>query len=318
MPLKASVEQLCQLLGKTRGAYYDRRERVATRYLEKDLILMLVSRAREDCAYGVRSLMDLLGDDFKAYGIKIGRDRLFDLLRRHNLLIRPRRRYVRTTNSHHHYRKWTNLISDLEIDRPEMVWVSDITYIRTQSGFLYLSLITDAYSRKVVGYHLSHKLEARGASSALRMAIKGRQYPETSLIHHSDRGVQYCCTAYTEILQKVGIGISMGEKGNPYENAIAERINRTFKDQLYMGQVFEDYAAALKRLVRAVYVYNNEKPHSSCDKLTPEQAHKVSGPLARHWKSYPAKSKPDQIAPQKMIAQDHKDDQLFQDGHSEC
>jgi transposase InsO family protein len=200
------------------------------------------------------------------------------------MLIRPKKRYVRTTDSNHHYRKWSNLIKEMEINRSEQVWVSDITYIRTKNGFLYLSLITDAYSRKVMGYHLSHRLEAKGTVAALRMAINQREYPDQPLIHHSDRGIQYCCTNYVEALQKEGIEISMAEKGNPYENAIAERINRTFKEQLGMGETFESYQLAIAKLIRAVETYNYRRPHTSCDNMTPEKAHKCTGPLKKHWK----------------------------------
>lgn len=231
-------------------------------------------------------LMVMLKMKFSEHHVKIGRDRLFELLRANEMLIRPRRRYARTTNSHHHYRKWTNLIINMEINRPEQVWVSDITYIRTRSGFLYLSLVTDAYSRKVMGLHLSHKLEARGTVAALRMAIAQRQYPDQPLIHHSDRGIQYCCSQYVEVLTKAKIDISMGEKGNPYENPVAERVNRTFKEQLKMGQTFANYTEALNRLLRAVRTYNQHRPHSSCDMLTPEQAHRKTGSLKKHWKNY--------------------------------
>lgn len=231
-------------------------------------------------------MLTMLEPQFAEHHLKIGRDRFFNLLREQQMLIRPRRRYVRTTHSNHHFRKWPNLIKGIEVLRPEQVWVSDITYIRTQSGFLYLSLVTDAYSRKLMGYHLSHRLKAKGTVAALKMAISQRQNPDQPLIHHSDRGIQYCCTSYIEALHKAEIGISMAEKGNPYENAIAERINRTFKEQLFMGQTFPNYRDAMNRMARAVEFYNLKRPHSSCNNLTPQQAHQGAGRLKKKWKNY--------------------------------
>jgi transposase InsO family protein len=230
--------------------------------------------------------MTMLEPAFAEHHLKIGRDRLFEILRAHQLLIRPRRRYARTTDSNHHYHKWSNLIKDMEITRPEQVWVSDITYIRTQNGFLYLSMVTDAYSRKLMGYHLSHTLEAKGAVAALKMAISQRQYPELPLIHHSDRGVQYCCANYVKTLLDANIGISMAEKGSPSQNALAERINRTMKEQLLMDTVFDGYKQALEQLIQSVKTYNNLRPHTSCSKLTPQKAHETAEPLIKHWKNY--------------------------------
>ncbi len=228
--------------------------------------------------------MAMLEPVFAEHHIRIGRDRLYELLRKHNLLIRPKRGYVRTTDSNHHYHVWPNLLKGITCDQPEQVWVSDITYIRTKKGFLYLSLVTDDYSRKLMGFHLSHKLEAKGPLAALRMAIKQRQYPDRPLIHHSDRGIQYCCKSYVDELQKAGISISMAAKGNPYENPVAERINRTFKEQLRMNQTFENYQQAMSHLLESVEIYNFKRPHSSCDMMTPQRAHQGSGPLKKHWK----------------------------------
>lgn len=230
--------------------------------------------------------MTMLEPAFAEHHIKIGRDRLFGILRDHNLLIRPRRRYARTTDSNHHYHKWPNLIEKMEITRSEQVWVSDITYIRTQNGFLYLSLVTDAYSRKLMGYHLSHTLEAKGVVAALKMAISQRQYPGQPLIHHSDRGVQYCSANVVKTLQDAEIRISMAEKGSPSQNALAERVNRTIKEQLLMDTVFDSYRQALAQLIQSVKTYNHLRPHTSCSNLTPQKAHETEGPLLRHWKNY--------------------------------
>ena len=158
-PLEAGLRLLCNLFGKTRQAYYERSWHQDNRNLESELVLELIREKRGTNRFGVRTMLDILKPEFADHHIKIGRDRCFDLLRENNMLIRPRRRYAITTNSSHHYRKWPNMIEKMDIERPEQVWVSDITYIRTQRGFLYLSIVTDAYSRKIMGFNLSHRLQ---------------------------------------------------------------------------------------------------------------------------------------------------------------
>lgn len=289
LPQKAGVGRLCGLFGMTRQAWYEQRWHAEDRVMCEQEVLDLVAKHRRDGRFGARTLMGLMAPELAERGIHIGRDSLLDLLRAHGLLVRPRRRHAVTTNSRHHYRKWPYLLEGLEVTQAEQVWVCDITYIRTQGGFLYLFLVTDAYSHKLMGYRLSHTLEARGAVAALRMAIGQRRHPGRKLIHHSDRGVQYCSTNYVKALQDAGIEISMTEGASPHQNTVAERINRTFKEQLYMDQVFEGYKEALARLVEAVRVYNHARPHTSCGGLTPEQAHIATEPLKRMWKSYKRK-----------------------------
>jgi putative transposase len=160
----------------------------------------LVKKHREDGRFGARTLLNRMGTELAERGIQIGRDKLPGLLRGRGLLVRPLRRHVSTTNSSHHYRKWPYLLDGLEIAQAGQSWVCDITYIRTRSGFLYLFLVTDAYSHKVMGCHLSHTMEARGAVAALKMAIGQRIHPERRLIRHSDRGVQHCSTNYVKVL----------------------------------------------------------------------------------------------------------------------
>lgn len=184
---------------------------------------------------------------------------------------------------------------NIEVTAPEQVWVSDITYIRTQSGFMYLSIVTDEYSKKIIGYHLSHKLEAKGCVSALKMALTQRRFPERKLIHHSDRGIQYCSRIYTRILEENGIQISMSAKASPQQNPSAERLNRTLKYTFRMRKTFANYQEAMSSLVDAVYVYNHIKPHSSCDQLTPAEAHLREGPLKKHWKPKKRKRKKELI-----------------------
>jgi transposase InsO family protein len=205
-----------------------------------------------------------------SYGF--GRDQLFDLLRRENMLIRRRRKYVRTTDSRHRFFKYGNLIRELEIKGPNQVYVSDITYIRTLEGFCYLSLITDACSRKIVGYNLSRDLGIKGCLRALRMAIckapKG-----VDLIHHSDRGIQYCSYDYTDLLRKHGVRISMTERDHVYENSLAERVNGILKDEFQLGETIVSYEVAHSMVKESIQIYNEERPHLSLNYETPDQRH---------------------------------------------
>lgn len=288
LPL-VGLKRLCGLFGMTRQAYYERSWREDdVRMLEHE-VLRLVAEQRALGRFGVRTLLRMMGPGLEGLGIRIGRDRLYELLRGHGLLVRPRRRHASTTNSRHRFEKWPYLLGDVATDGPEQAWVCDITYIRTTGGFLYLFLVTDVYSRQVMGHHLGTTLEAKGAVAALRMAISRRSHPQTPLIHHSDRGVQYCSANYVEILQEAGIAISMTEGASPHQNSIAERINRTFKEQLYMDQVFDSYEQARQRLTVAVETYNNRRPHRSCSNMPPALAHSTSEPLTRDWKSYKAR-----------------------------
>lgn len=205
------------------------------------------------------------------------------------MLYRRRKKYVRTTDSHHRFYKYPNRIRHLEVTRIEQIWVSDITYIRQLDGFCFLSLITDIYSHKVVGYCLYPTLETQGPLIALRMAIASLTKPPDGLIHHSDRGIQYCCDEYTQELQLYLIDISMTDNGDPYENAIAERLNGILKKNFGLGKVFKDIEEAEAAVHRAIDAYNNLRPHQSVSMLTPSIAHqpKHEGQLKRTWKSKP-------------------------------
>ena len=214
---------------------------------------------------GVRKLHRMLN----SRGFEIGRDRLFDLLRKEHLLVRRRRRYVQTTNSRHRFRKYSNLIRDVEVRHPNRVFVADITYIDTVDGFCYLSLITDVYSRKIVGYELSRSLASAGSQIALRMALRFVSEPE-KLIHHSDRGIQYCCDEYVSILKKHKVSISMTEEDHIYENALAERINGILKTEFMLGEKLQSFEIARKQVRESIRIYNQERLHMSLDYQTPE------------------------------------------------
>ena len=202
----------------------------------------------------------------------MGRDLFFDYLRAHGQLIRPRRRYVVTTQSSHRFRIYKNLIQGRVLTGPHQVWVSDITYLRTRKGFCYLSLITDAWSRKIVGYEVSDNLELEGCLKALRRAFK--QLPANhKLTHHSDRGIQYCSNVYTSELTKRAVEISMAEKGNCYQNAIAERVNGILKSEFYLDAKFSDLEEAKAATSQSIWLYNCLRPHWNLDFKTPQLMH---------------------------------------------
>jgi transposase InsO family protein len=232
---------------------------------------------------GTRKLHYLIKPSLDKIGIRCGRDRLNAILKYEGMLVKKKRNYMRTTNSYHRFRKHPNLIKDIEIKHAEQVWVSDITFIRTNQGWLFLSLITDAYSKQIVGYQLSDNLKTINCINALKEAIKGRKYPERSLIHHSDRGFQYCNPDYTETLTKNHIDISMTTKHDPYENAVAERINGTLKNEFDLGDRLPDQRHAEREVDKTIWVYNNLRPHDSCNKLTPVQAHAKENYKLKKW-----------------------------------
>jgi transposase InsO family protein len=209
-----------------------------------------------------------LQPSFKEAELKIGRDYLFDILREHDMLIKRKKATCRTTYSHHRFYKYKNLVKDMEVTRPNQVWVSDITYVRTISGFCYLALITDMYSRKIVGYDLSDSLELAGCLRALQKALKAAR-PATGLVHHSDRGIQYCSNQYVDELKKHGIQISMTEENHCYENAIAERVNGILKDEFYLDQCFYSTCHACNAAKNAIEIYNSKRLHLSLDYKTP-------------------------------------------------
>jgi len=278
------MEYICSLFGKSRQAWYDSQKRSEERQMEGVIVLKEVKEIRKDHkAMGTENLLLLLQDTFAQHQIKMGRDKLHLLLSQHDMLVRQRSFKPRTTDSNHPYRRYQNLVRDLIPLEPNKLWASDITYIRTQKGFVYLSLVTDCYSRKIVGWCLWHNLESKGPVNALEMALSGN--PEhAGLIHHSDRGIQYCCRDYIKELERNNVGISMTENGDPYENALAERVNGILKMQYSLDATFSDYYQAHEAVKKAVDSYNNYRPHSSCDRLTPAVAHTRTGELKKHWK----------------------------------
>ncbi|MCK7554398.1 IS3 family transposase [Chitinophaga sedimenti] len=268
---EVSFSKICGLFGKSRQAWYDIRSRDTDPGLQESLVLDWVREIRSALPrIGTIKLYHMLKPRLEAHRIKLGRDGLYRLLAGHQLLIQRRKKRVYTTDSNHMFRKWPNLVTGLAVTRPDQLWVSDITYLTTDKGFIYLSLVTDAYSRKIVGYHLSQHLKAVGCISALQKAIKSRRTPLLELIHHSDRGIQYCCDGYVSILQDKFINISMTQSGSPYDNALAERVNGILKQEFGLDRRFGSYKQAIEPVANAIHAYNHLRPHLSCGLKTPD------------------------------------------------
>lgn len=262
----------CNLFGVDRQVYYRRIKRKISMESKAIQVVSLVMDIRKSMPrLGTKKSYHLLLDELKP--MKIGRDKLFDILRANHLLIQPKRSYHITTNSHHRFRKHHNKILDLEINRPDQVWVSDITYIGKRDKPCYLSIVTDAYSKKIVGYYVANNMNTQSSVLALKMAIQQRKNKEVPLIHHSDRGLQYCANDYQNILSKNGILPSMTQNSDPYENAVAERINGILKQEFMIDKYNLDLKIMQKIVKESVDIYNELRPHYSNYMLTPKQMH---------------------------------------------
>jgi putative transposase len=263
------VKVVCGYFGVSRSGYYKATASVQERAVQEGALVEQVCRWRSLHPYmGVRKLRHVLALE----GAVIGRDRFFDLLRREGLLVGRKRRYARTTDSGHGFRVYPNRLKELELKRPGQVWVSDITYVRTQSGFRYLSLITDAYSRKIVGWSLWKDLTIEGSLKALKMALKEAGKSQDT-IHHSDRGVQYCSKAYVKKLLKAGMQISMTQDNHCYENAQAERVNGILKQEYGLYHTFKGTRQCRAAVEQAIWLYNHQRPHWALGFNTPQQVH---------------------------------------------
>ncbi len=270
---KETIVSACDLFGVSRQVYYRSIQSVKRKQATALQVVVMVQEIRREMPrLGTRKLYHLLRDRLNKIGV--GRDRLFSILKANHLLIKPQKSYRKTTDSHHRFHKHKNLIEGIVPSKPEQVWVADITYIGNRENQQYLALITDAYSKKIVGHDVSSSLRADGAIRALKQGLKNRVYKTNTLIHHSDRGLQYCCDDYQAVLTKRKVKCSMTESYDPYANAVAERVNGILKQEF----MFEDYRVKLpvmKELVKnSIEIYNNKRPHWSCEMLTPEQMHK--------------------------------------------
>lgn len=279
-----SITYFCQLFGKSRQAFYEQKNNDNDSGLTEAIVLKLVREIRTDLPRcGTSKLHFMLQEKLVQHHIKLGRDGLYDLLGKYGLLIRYRHKKPRTTHSFHHYKKYPNLIKEMILTQAGMLWVSDITYIAIANVYAYLSIITDAYSHKIVGYKLHPTLHAQGAIDALIMASKDVK-KTSQLIHHSDRGIQYCCADYVQMIEQLGIQLSMTENGDPYENAIAERVNGILKYEHNLKSVFASFEEAKIAVEIAVKMYNKKRIHDSCNRLTPIMAHEQKGVLKKWWK----------------------------------
>ena len=257
--------------GHTRQSYYKRQQGVIKTFVHEQQIIAEVLRIRsKQPKIGGRKLTL----DIQALGFKIGRDRLFEILRRHHMLVKPKKSGPKTTYSNHWLRKYTNLIKGVELTGPNQVFVSDITYLRVAGGFCYLSLVTDAWSRKIVGWDVSSSLCVRGTLRALKMALQDVPHPE-GLIHHSDRGIQYCCNDYVKLLTDNHILISMTEENHCYENAIAERVNGILKNEFLLNATLPSLNVAKELVRESIHIYNFHRRHMCLDYQIPGRVYET-------------------------------------------
>jgi putative transposase len=247
----------------SRSGYYKASHAADQKLLNEELLLSMIGDIRRrHPRIGGKKLYSLLKPDIRLAGINMGRDKFFELLAKHALLVKRKRKYAYTTDSWHYFRVYKNQLKYQQLEKAHQAWVSDITYIRTAKDFMYLFLITDAFSRKIVGWHLSDSLKVTGALDALKKAI--RQCPDTKgLIHHSDRGIQYCCKDYVKQLKSAQIAISMTGENHCYENAIAERVNGVLKQEYGLDGTFASEQLTQKAVGEAIWSYNMERPHWS-------------------------------------------------------
>lgn len=281
-----NIDTLCGLFGRSRQAYYKRVKKNYKTVVESEIILQLIAKERKLMPrLGGRKLLHKI-DPKLPEELQMGRDKFFDFLRVYNLLVRRKRYRAITTNSSHWLRKYPNLIKEFQPLGPHQLWVSDITYIETMQGFSYLFLITDAYSRKIIGWSVSENLKAVNAVTALNMALSQLPVDEKNTIHHSDRGVQYCSQEYVKVLKKNNFNISMTENGDPLENAIAERINGILKTEWLNEMKLKSIKDVKIHVKKVISIYNSERPHASIELLTPNAAHLITGEIKRLWKNY--------------------------------
>ena len=280
---KETLVSACGLFGVNRQVYYRRKQSVRKNQETASKVVEMVAEVRQKMSrIGTRKLYYLLQDQLQDLGV--GRDKLFTILGANHMLIKPARNYHITTNTHHRFHKYKNLIEHITPTRPEQIWASDITYLGTNGSHHYLALVTDTYSKKIVGYDLSNSLTSDGAIRALKMGLSQRIYQDKELIHHSDRGYQYCCDDYQQVLKSKKVKCSMTEAYDPYANAIAERVNGILKQEFLLDK-FKAKLSVMKELVKnSIEIYNNQRPHYSCHLRTPEQMHEQTNIRIRIYK----------------------------------
>lgn len=265
-------------MGISRQAYYqDRCRQAALAHRAQAVVSLVRERRMRQPRVGTRKLHCMLREPLERQGISVGRDAMFDVLRNARLLVAPRRAYHKTTDSHHRFRRHPNLLKpgpeQIRPTGPEQVWVADITYLPTAGRFVYLSLVTDAYSRKIVGWHVHASLQTEEVAQALKVALKGRQTRQR-LVHHSDRGIQYCSTLYQELHRRHGLTCSMTDGYDCYQNALAERVNGILKMEYLLDRP-NDLKEARRMVQESVQIYNEERLHLSLKMQTPDAVHRA-------------------------------------------
>jgi transposase InsO family protein len=274
-----SIVGCCRHLGISKQAYYKvRKNRDEQKEKEARVIRKVMNVRQEQPRIGTRKLHFMLKSD-----LGIGRDKLFEILRKEQLLIRKRKKYVKTTNSKHWMRTYADSSKQIQLKQPEQLWVADITYLSTREDAIYLHLVSDAYSKQIMGYTVSKDLKAESTVKALQMALQGRVYRSSDLLHHSDRGLQYCSKLYIDELLGNNCKISMTEDGSPYDNAVAERINGILKDEFYCDEKFDSFEQAKKHVKQSIMIYNTKRPHLSCSMLTPKEMHQQNTLQVKKW-----------------------------------
>jgi transposase InsO family protein len=277
------------LFGVNRQVYYRRLQTVKRRKSRAVKVIELVESIRIQMPkIGTRKLYFMLEEELKQ--LQVGRDMLFRILKANHMLIHPRRRYHVTTNSHHRFKKHKNLIENVVPEKPEQIWVSDITYVGNRQNPMYLALVTDAYSKQIMGHDLSNSLDVSGTLRALKMAVKKRRYKNNIITHHSDRGLQYCSNEYQDLLKRSKINCSMTESYDPYANAVAERVNGILKGE-FIGYKKQWSLQTMGELVKnSIEIYNEQRPHFSCYYRTPKQMHQQNEVKIKTYKNeYPSK-----------------------------
>ena len=269
----------CQFMGVSRQAHYQQQQRSAKCGRRAEAVMELVEERRmRQPRLGTRKLHHLLHEPLARQGMAIGRDAMFDVLRNARMLVPTRRAYHKTTDSHHRFRRHPNLIKagpdQIKVTRSEQLWVADITYLPTDDKFVYLSLVTDAHSRKIVGWHVHPSLQTEEVVQAMKMALRGRQ-TQGRLVHHSDRGIQYCSTPYQALHRRHGIQCSMTDGYDCYQNALAERVNGILKGEFLLHRP-TDLNQARQMVAQSIQIYNQERPHLSLKMQTPDAVHRAS------------------------------------------
>ena len=291
-----AVTLLCGQLGVSTQAYYKHEDTQMRKLAEEAFVVEFIKRIRErDRGIGGSKLWRMYKKEFGEEHA-VGYNRFYDIVDKYGLKVRKRRRRAKTTDSNHDYPTYPNLVKNMIPVRPNQLWVSDITYIETEAGFVYLHLVTDAYSKKILGWRLSQSLHADATISALQMAIRNAGCDLKGLIHHSDRGCQYCCEKYVKLLQNNGIEISMTQDGDPRDNAIAERLNGILKTEWLYDDHFIGFDDAYRRVAEVINLYNNKRPHLSLNYKTPAEAHLETGEQKRVWKNYYKGNNPEEVA----------------------